>query len=486
MCGGFCPTPGQVCQGDPAGGGCACATPAAPCGVIDAADRPVCGGTCPDRTRCAIRARTISGGELICDCASPTEDPNPEDPLFTACGRSVLGTCLGRCSDPALVCRTDPGTGLCACVPEPARQAPLQPCADDGFGTCAGYCPEAGQTCERSPGGACGCTTPVFACGVLDRPEGPVCGGTCPDGTSCIMGFEGTCRCDQACAGEQVSGCTSDPCSRPNDRCQPAPTSQECDCLPVRRGPCTLDETGSAAVCLGECANGEVCVDTGAPGETACSCEPIAQTCGVQPDGSCGGPCPRVEDTCLVSIDGGCRCTRPIEFCQDLGAGDLVVCLGQCPRPEELCARRPGTDECACLPPQPSTTTSTTTTTTTTSTTTTRPTTGVTTTTTSTATTTTMSSGNNSPRITSRPPGFGTVGQLYTYAVVAIDPDPGDTVTFSLDVMPTGMTIDPATGLIQWTPLPTQLGRNAVTVRARDPAGASGTQSYNVNVLPGP
>jgi hypothetical protein len=47
------------------------------------------------------------------------------------------------------------------------------------------------------------------------------------------------------------------------------------------------------------------------------------------------------------------------------------------------------------------------------------------------------------------------------------------------------MTIDPATGLIQWTPLPTQLGRNAVTIRVGDPAGAFGTQSYNVNVLPG-
>jgi hypothetical protein len=44
-----------------------------------------------------------------------------------------------------------------------------------------------------------------------------------------------------------------------------------------------------------------------------------------------------------------------------------------------------------------------------------------------------------------------TVGELYAYDVNAEDIE-GDTLTYSLTTKPAGMTIDPATGLIEWTP----------------------------------
>ena len=40
---------------------------------------------------------------------------------------------------------------------------------------------------------------------------------------------------------------------------------------------------------------------------------------------------------------------------------------------------------------------------------------------------------------------------LYSYDVEATDPNSSDTITFSLDAAPTGMQIDPMSGLIRWT-----------------------------------
>jgi hypothetical protein len=88
---------------------------------------------------------------------------------------------------------------------------------------------------------------------------------------------------------------------------------------------------------------------------------------------------------------------------------------------------------------------------------------------------------NAPPTITSTPVTTASDGVLYSYDVEATDPD-GDTLTYSLDVAPAGMSIDPASGLIQWTPAATQVGGNAVTVRASDPDGLFDTQSYTVTV----
>ena len=75
---------------------------------------------------------------------------------------------------------------------------------------------------------------------------------------------------------------------------------------------------------------------------------------------------------------------------------------------------------------------------------------------------------NRAPRITSTPALDGAVSQPYTYDVDAEDADTGDTLTFGLIQPPAGMTIDAASGIVAWTPAPTQSGPFAVTVRVSD------------------
>jgi hypothetical protein len=77
-----------------------------------------------------------------------------------------------------------------------------------------------------------------------------------------------------------------------------------------------------------------------------------------------------------------------------------------------------------------------------------------------------------------------TAGQPCNYDVDATDPDAGETLIFSLDTAPTGMMIDPATGLIQWTPTPAQIGVHNVQVRVADPSGLFATQSFTLTVAP--
>jgi hypothetical protein len=86
------------------------------------------------------------------------------------------------------------------------------------------------------------------------------------------------------------------------------------------------------------------------------------------------------------------------------------------------------------------------------------------------------------PVITSTPPTTGAVGQPYAYQVVATDPNPGDTLTYGLDVGPVGMTVS-ASGLVEWTPA--AVGTYPVSVRVSDPGGLSATQSFSVAVSGG-
>jgi hypothetical protein len=87
---------------------------------------------------------------------------------------------------------------------------------------------------------------------------------------------------------------------------------------------------------------------------------------------------------------------------------------------------------------------------------------------------------NRSPSIVSSPVVAATVGQAYVYDADAVDPDPGDTLAYSLARAPEGMAIDAATGAIRWTP--GQTGEFPVEVRATDPAGAFDAQSYMLAV----
>jgi hypothetical protein len=77
-----------------------------------------------------------------------------------------------------------------------------------------------------------------------------------------------------------------------------------------------------------------------------------------------------------------------------------------------------------------------------------------------------------------------TAGQPCSYDVEATDADAGDVLTFALDTAPVGMTIDTATGLIEWTPTPAQIGTHDVTVRVHDSGGLTAAQRFTLTVAP--
>ncbi|MDH4162687.1 MAG: Ig domain-containing protein [Nitrospirota bacterium] len=90
--------------------------------------------------------------------------------------------------------------------------------------------------------------------------------------------------------------------------------------------------------------------------------------------------------------------------------------------------------------------------------------------------------GNSVPVIESSAPD-SVVNGVHTYQVAARDPD-GDHLEFRLERGPSGMTIDPSTGLIQWT-VPKGVmytGRNEITVKlsVSDGNGGEASQEYMI------
>ncbi len=92
--------------------------------------------------------------------------------------------------------------------------------------------------------------------------------------------------------------------------------------------------------------------------------------------------------------------------------------------------------------------------------------------------------GDNPPAITSAPVTAGSVGEAYAYNVVATDPDQGDVLTYSLQLAPQGMVIDPVSGAITWVPGAT--GAQDVDVLVTDSTGLTARQIYLVVVNNGP
>jgi RHS repeat-associated protein len=90
---------------------------------------------------------------------------------------------------------------------------------------------------------------------------------------------------------------------------------------------------------------------------------------------------------------------------------------------------------------------------------------------------------NSPPSITSSPQVRATLGQLYSYAVEAHDPD-GDVLNYTLQVSPSGLVIDPLSGFIQWTPLENQIGVFPVRLSADDGHGGSDIQIFDISVEP--
>ncbi len=86
------------------------------------------------------------------------------------------------------------------------------------------------------------------------------------------------------------------------------------------------------------------------------------------------------------------------------------------------------------------------------------------------------------PSITSSPPLFDVVGRPFSYNATAVDPQ-SDPLYWFLDTAPAGMSIDQALGTIRWTPVASQVGPQAVTVRVVDAEGGSDSQSFSVAIF---
>lgn len=86
---------------------------------------------------------------------------------------------------------------------------------------------------------------------------------------------------------------------------------------------------------------------------------------------------------------------------------------------------------------------------------------------------------NTLPSITSYPDTTTSVGIVWSYNVVAVDPDPVDVPTYSLLVAPEGMEINESTGLCRWNP--DFEGTYHVSIVAADELG-NDTQTFTIVV----
>lgn len=88
---------------------------------------------------------------------------------------------------------------------------------------------------------------------------------------------------------------------------------------------------------------------------------------------------------------------------------------------------------------------------------------------------------NQSPIIGSIPGTTAKVDMVYTYQIIATDPDDEDTLTYTLSVKPDGMTINESTGVVSWTPGEDQVGENPVTIEVSD-GKVSVSQNFTITV----
>ena len=92
----------------------------------------------------------------------------------------------------------------------------------------------------------------------------------------------------------------------------------------------------------------------------------------------------------------------------------------------------------------------------------------------------------HAPQIVTAPVVLAAEHTPYRYAVAVEDPDrtTGDVLTFTLLEAPPGLGIDPATGVITWTPSSDAPHHPLVTVQVQDSFGLSATQSFHIVVGP--
>ncbi len=90
----------------------------------------------------------------------------------------------------------------------------------------------------------------------------------------------------------------------------------------------------------------------------------------------------------------------------------------------------------------------------------------------------------SAPAFDSTPPASVTAGSVYTYQAQAHDPD-GSTPGFVLADGPAGMTVNPATGLLTWSTLPTSPATVSADLFAYDPSGSHTIQHFSIQVAGG-
>jgi len=89
---------------------------------------------------------------------------------------------------------------------------------------------------------------------------------------------------------------------------------------------------------------------------------------------------------------------------------------------------------------------------------------------------------NDLPEIVSEPVTSAIEDKLYSYQLVVSEIDIIDSITYSFQVAPDGMTIDGSTGLITWQPTNDQVGINSIIVRVEDGSGGSDSQAFEILV----
>jgi hypothetical protein len=86
---------------------------------------------------------------------------------------------------------------------------------------------------------------------------------------------------------------------------------------------------------------------------------------------------------------------------------------------------------------------------------------------------------NSPPEIVSQAANSGT-GATYRYQVEARDPDGDRRLRFRLEEAPPGMTIDPISGALSWTPPLDAVGTHPVEVVVDDLQGGQDSQRFSV------
>ena len=92
---------------------------------------------------------------------------------------------------------------------------------------------------------------------------------------------------------------------------------------------------------------------------------------------------------------------------------------------------------------------------------------------------------NRPPAFTSEPNTEAIPGLPYVYQATATDAD-NDPLTFALLAGPVGMSVDPASGKVTWSPQQSDLGNQTVLLQVDDGHGGKAQQQYTVSTIAAP